>query len=178
MTKIEDRIRDFAPGGDPVATGLLPVADSWACTNPSLGRGASVGITHAVALRDLLRRSGGADPWQLAAEWGEITRTQLKPWYDATVRYDRHRLSEIHAVIEGRPYETDDPEWLDFRRLESSSRLDGDLLRAGIEVAMCIRRVDEVLADRPVMSKLDGAAAGSGGGSLGPDRAQLMEVLG
>ena len=177
MTKIEDRIRDFAPGGDPVATGLLPVADSWSCTNPSLGRGASVGITHAVALRDLVRRAGEADPWKLASEWGEVTRTDLKPWYDATVRYDRHRLNEIQAVIEGRSYETDDAEWLDFRRLESSSMLDGDLLRAGIEVAMCIRRVDEVLADAAVMSKLDGIAGGTGGGSLGPDRAQLVAAL-
>lgn len=177
MAKIEDRIRDFAPDGDPVATGLLPVADSWSCTNPSLGRGASVGITHALALRDLLRRSGDADPWELAAEWGDITRTEVKPWYDATVRYDRHRLKEIQAAVDGRPYETDDPEWLDFRRLESSSMLDGDLLRAGIEVAMCIRRVDEVLADPAVMSKLNGIGSGSGGGSIGPDRAQLVAAL-
>ena len=56
MSKIEDRIRDFAPGGNPVATGVVAVADSWSCTNPSLGRGATIGLMHAVALRDLLRQ--------------------------------------------------------------------------------------------------------------------------
>ena len=178
MTKIEDRIRDFAPGGEPVATGVVAVADSWACTNPSLGRGASVGIVHAVALRDMVRRCGDLDPLKLASEWGEITRSELKPWYDTTVRYDRHRLKEIQAIVEGGSYETDDPSWVDFRRLESAAMLDGDILRAVIDVAMCLRRADEVIADPAVMSKLDGITAGSGGRSIGPTRAQLMEVIG
>ena len=43
MAKIEDRHRDFTVDGVPVATGVVAVADSWACTNPSLGRGASIG---------------------------------------------------------------------------------------------------------------------------------------
>lgn len=50
MAKIEDRIRDFAPGGNPVATGVVAVADSWSCTNPSLGRGASIGLLHTLTL--------------------------------------------------------------------------------------------------------------------------------
>ena len=56
--------------------------------------------------------------------------------------------------------------------------LDGDILRAVIDVAMCLRRADEVIADPAVMSKLDGITAGSGGRSIGPTRAQLMEVIG
>ena len=43
--------------GRPVATGLVAVGDSWACTNPSIGRGASIGLLHAVALRDVLRET-------------------------------------------------------------------------------------------------------------------------
>ena len=39
MAKIEDRYRDLRPDGVPVATGVLAVADAWACTNPSVGRG-------------------------------------------------------------------------------------------------------------------------------------------
>ena len=40
---------------------VLPLADSWACTNPSVGRGISIGTLHAAALRDLLR-DAPADP--------------------------------------------------------------------------------------------------------------------
>ena len=41
----------------PVVTGLVAVGDAWACTNPSLGRGISIGALHARVLRD--RRQGG-----------------------------------------------------------------------------------------------------------------------
>jgi len=178
MTKIEDRIRDFAPAGSPVATGILPVGDSWACTNPSLGRGVSIGLTHAVALRDLIRRSGDLDPLKVASEWAEVTKSEVQPWYDATVRYDRHRLGEITALIEGRPYESDDPEWLDMRRIETATPTDPDILRANLEIAMCLRKVDDVLADPVISDKLSNVTAGPAGGGLGPDRSQLMEVLG
>ena len=56
MAKIEDRQRTFVVDGTPVATGVVPLADSWACTNPSLGRGISIGLMHAAALRTLLAR--------------------------------------------------------------------------------------------------------------------------
>jgi hypothetical protein len=34
-----ERYRRFVVDGVPVATGIVSVGDSWACTNPSLGRG-------------------------------------------------------------------------------------------------------------------------------------------
>ena len=64
MAHLEDRYRGFVADGRPVATGVVAVADSWACSNPANGRGASIGMLHAVTLRDQLRevrpgRSGG-----------------------------------------------------------------------------------------------------------------------
>ena len=44
MAKLEDRHRSFCVDGQPVATGVLAVGDSWACTNPSVGRGISIGL--------------------------------------------------------------------------------------------------------------------------------------
>jgi flavin-dependent dehydrogenase len=177
IAKIEDRIREFTPDGEPVATGVLAVADSWSCTNPSLGRGASVGIMHAVGLRDLLRRADD-DPGQLALDWAEVTRQTVQPWFDTTVRYDRHRLNEIHSLIDGRPYTTDDREWQLQRALEAASVLDGDMLRANVDIQMVRRRPDEVFADSGLMDKLsphlEPVEEGPG---LGPDRAQLMAVL-
>ena len=43
MAKIEDRQRTYVVDGTPVVTGVLPLADAWACTNPSVGRGISIG---------------------------------------------------------------------------------------------------------------------------------------
>jgi 2-polyprenyl-6-methoxyphenol hydroxylase-like FAD-dependent oxidoreductase len=35
-----DRVRPFADEAGPLATGIVPVGDAWACVNPALGRGA------------------------------------------------------------------------------------------------------------------------------------------
>lgn len=176
MAKIADRIRDLAPGGQPVATGVVTVGDSWSCTNPSLGRGASVGILHAVALRDHLRQQSQDDPLIAAAGWADITRREVEPWYRTTVRYDRHRLDEIKAVMAGRPHHCDDPEWVLQKHLDAGA-LDGmDSLRTNLEIAMVLRLPQQVMA-----------AAGFDGESLagplpdapvpGPDRQQLLALV-
>ena len=176
MGKIEDRIRDFAPGGEPVATGILAVADSWACTNPSLGRGASLGLVHAVALRDLLRETVADDPAGFATDWAEVTSAEAEPWFRATVDYDRHRLAEIQADIEGLPYASQDEDWSLVKGLEIHSMVDGDILRANLDVAMVLRSPAEVFSDEKLVDLLkerrsDAAAP------MGPDRSQVLAAL-
>ena len=66
MAKIEDRYHRFVVDGEPVATGVVAVGDAWACTNPSLGRGATLALHARVALRDTLRTGVADDPAKLA----------------------------------------------------------------------------------------------------------------
>jgi 2-polyprenyl-6-methoxyphenol hydroxylase-like FAD-dependent oxidoreductase len=67
MAAIHDARRTFWLDGAPVATGILPVGDAWACTNPALGRGASIGLRHAIALRDVLGEVPPDDTGELSA---------------------------------------------------------------------------------------------------------------
>ncbi len=78
MSGIMDRYRRFVVDGAPTATGVLPVADAWASTNPSFGRGLSLGLWHAARLRDVLRSANG-DPGATAIEWDAITEAELTP---------------------------------------------------------------------------------------------------
>ena len=55
MAGILDQYRRFVVDGTPVATGYAAVGDAWACTNPSAGRGLSIGLMHAQRLRDVVR---------------------------------------------------------------------------------------------------------------------------
>jgi 2-polyprenyl-6-methoxyphenol hydroxylase-like FAD-dependent oxidoreductase len=119
MAKIEDRYRTFVADGQPLASGVVTVGDSWACTNPSVGRGATIATLHAVALRNLVRDRGLDDPVAFAAEWDEVTNKTVEPWYRDTLAYDRHRLAEIEAGIEGKPYEPGDPGWEMTKALSS-----------------------------------------------------------
>ena len=54
MAGVLDRIHRYVVDGRPVVTGLAAVGDAWACTNPSAGRGLSVGILHAQVLRQVV----------------------------------------------------------------------------------------------------------------------------
>src|SRR5258708_39957949 len=56
MGGIIDRYRRFVVDGVPVATGIVRVGDSWACTNPSLGRGITTGLMHALGTVEGLRQ--------------------------------------------------------------------------------------------------------------------------
>ena len=41
---------------------LVSLGDAWACTNPSLGRGISLGLAHAALLRGVLREHDDPAP--------------------------------------------------------------------------------------------------------------------
>src|SRR6185295_5960615 len=57
MAGLADRWRSLVVDGEAVATGVVAVGDAACCTNPSLGRGAAIGLLHARTLRDLLRET-------------------------------------------------------------------------------------------------------------------------
>jgi 2-polyprenyl-6-methoxyphenol hydroxylase-like FAD-dependent oxidoreductase len=178
MAKIEDRHRSFVVDDVPIVTGVLSLGDAWACTNPSVGRGASIGMLHAIALRDLLAIGSLDDPLATAQRWHQVTQEYVEPWYRSTLSFDRHRLAEIEAEIAGVPYETDDPTWEITRALMSGSMQDPDVFRGFLEIAGLISTPDELLARPGMFDRV--IAAGAGWREepvLGPDREQLLKIV-
>ena len=176
MAKIEDRQRTYVVGGTPVATGIVPLADSWACTNPSLGRGISIGLIHAAALRTLLAEDPLDDQRALAVRWNELTSERVEPLFADTLSFDRHRLAEIEATIAGRPYETDDPRWLLTQALANSIMSGPDLLRGFLMVASLLERAVDVLSEPGVAERA--VALADSTPLPGPDRAGLISLVG
>ena len=148
MAKIEDRHRTFVVDGRPVATGVLALADSWACTNPSVGRGISIGARHARALRDLLRDPPD-DPTAVAVAWHDATQATVEPWYRTTLSYDSARHAQVTASIEGRPFEPD-PAFEMTMALTAAAMKDPEVMRAFFEIVGALTLPEEVLA-RPGM---------------------------
>src|SRR5262249_11844906 len=101
MSGIVDRRRRAVVDGAPVLTGLLAVGDSACCTNPSLGRGMTMGLMHAAGTAEVIANHRG-DPVMLALEHDQMTQARVTPWYQNTVMLDRARKDEIDASIEGR----------------------------------------------------------------------------
>jgi 2-polyprenyl-6-methoxyphenol hydroxylase-like FAD-dependent oxidoreductase len=178
MAKIEDRHRSFVIDGEPVATGIAAVGDAWACTNPSVGRGSTIGLLHAVALRDLLREPA-EDPVTFARAWHDATVQTVEPWYRSTLGYDRHRLGEIEALRSGAVYETEDPVYAITKALEFGAMSDPDLLRAYLSVASMTALPEEAVAAPGVFEKV--LAIGDDWRDAdvpAPDRAGLLELVG
>jgi 2-polyprenyl-6-methoxyphenol hydroxylase-like FAD-dependent oxidoreductase len=146
IAKIEDRHRDFVVDGRPVATGVVAVGDAWACTNPSRGRGASIGMLHGLALRQTLRNVGLDDPTEFVMAFDQATATEVEPWF-ARSRFDsRHRLAEINASIRGERYDPDDRRWELEQALTAAAPADADCLRVFVRAALLIESVEEGLA--------------------------------
>ncbi|HEY5251047.1 MAG TPA: hypothetical protein VIJ09_05275, partial [Acidimicrobiales bacterium] len=178
MAKIEDRHRRFVTGGEPVATGVVAVADSWACTNPSLGRGITMALLHGLALRDLLRGTDANDSVRLARAFDEATSATVEPWYRATVAFDRHRLAGIEAEIRGETYSPDDPVWEIGQGLQYAAGQDPDCFRAFLSVVGMLRTPEEALARPGVFEKVVNLGASwRDQPTFGPNRHELLSIV-
>jgi flavin-dependent dehydrogenase len=178
MAKIEDRSRRFVVDGKPVATGVLAVGDSWACSNPSVGRGASIGLLHAVALRDLVRAGPLDDPAGLAIAWDTVTESTVAPWFRETLWADRHRLAEVDAAIRGEAYKPEDAKYELFKALSFADSVDPDLLRAGVRNALLLLQLDEIIEEFGADRILSAGAGWRDAPNLGPSRADLEKLIG
>ena len=174
IAKIEDRVRHLNGPEGPVATGVVAIGDASACTNPSVGRGASIGLLQATCLRDVLHLAV-ADPVELIRAWYATTDWVVTPFVRETLDFDRHRLAEIDAQIRGERYETDDPGWNLGQKLRSAAATDPELLRAAMSVMSLLDRGADVMRQDGIVDKV--LAAETTGGLPGPDRAQLLDLI-
>ena len=181
MSGIVDRYRRFVVDGSPVATGFVAVADGWACTNPSAGRGLTVGFLHALRLRDALREASH-HPRALVDSFDAKTEADITPWYDAQIVVDRARFADMEAFRHGRtPTAPTDLLSRDIRSLLFTMATDPDLFRAGMEYIGTITPVQKILQRAGVADRIHAATQALKHAPPppmpGPDRARLLELV-
>ena len=173
MAGILDRYRRFVVDGQPVVTGFAAVGDSWACTNPSAGRGLSVGLVHAQVLRRAVRQHIN-DPTAFAAAFDAETERQVTPFYRNQIAADRLRIAEMNALVDGTPPPAANPV---ISRFRAAALYDADVFRAMLETVLCIALPQEAMARPYVVAKM----AELGGRALPPDdgmdRDRLLRLL-
>jgi 2-polyprenyl-6-methoxyphenol hydroxylase-like FAD-dependent oxidoreductase len=178
MGGVVDRYRRLMVDGEPVITGVALLGDAWACTNPSAGRGMSLGILHARHLRDLARENID-DPLRFALAWDDVTETYLTPWYRDTVREDRARLHQIDAARNDTtaPAPTAGPAAV-AAAFPRAFVHDAELFRAFIETRACLATVSDIIARPGVAERiLEVAAMHEPMPAPGPNRRQLLSLL-
>jgi 2-polyprenyl-6-methoxyphenol hydroxylase-like FAD-dependent oxidoreductase len=173
MAGVLDCHRDLVVGGRPVVTGFVAVGDAWACTNPSAGKGLSVGLVHAQLLRAVVAASLG-DPAGLVLAFAAGSRAAVEPFYRAQVSADRIRVAEMRAVADGTPSPAPDSAW---SRLSAAALHDGVLFRAMMEIIGCLATPGEIYARPGIAERLAAAAPADDRPPPGPDRARLLALL-
>ncbi|GIM91172.1 hypothetical protein Ato02nite_029650 [Paractinoplanes toevensis] len=119
--------------------GVVAVGDAACCTNPSLGRGATTGLLHARLLRDVLRAG-------LPTSFADHTATEIGPWYQTTVWFDRHRIAEIDADATGETYQPADPAWTGAKALYAAACSGNpEALRAQLATACMLTTTPETV---------------------------------
>jgi 2-polyprenyl-6-methoxyphenol hydroxylase-like FAD-dependent oxidoreductase len=173
MASILDKHRAFVVDGRPVATGVAAVGDAWACTNPSAGRGVSVGLIHAQCLRDALRAEPD-DSRAFAIAFAELTEARAAPYFWNQIEADRARVAEMDALRAG-----DEPPPPDERvaLIERAVMHDADVFRAMLEIRMCLATPQEVLARPGFAERLDAYAHEEPMQMPGPSREDLEQLL-
>jgi 2-polyprenyl-6-methoxyphenol hydroxylase-like FAD-dependent oxidoreductase len=172
MAGILDRYRRFVPDGAPVATGVAAVGDAWACTNPSAGRGITVGTVHAQCLRDVVG-SHLDDPEGFVREWDDVTERQVAPFYWAQITADRARIAQVDALRAG---VEPPPVAADTRAIATAAMRDPDVFRAALAARMCLALPDDVFSTPGFREKV-AAVEGEPITIPGPDRAALLDLL-
>jgi hypothetical protein len=173
MAGITDRHHRFVVGGTPVATGFAAVGDAWACTNPSGGRGVSIGIIHAQLLRHTVRRHLG-DPAGFARAWDEGTERVVFPFVRNQLDADRVRLAEMTALRQGRAWAPPDSP---MTRLASAAAWDPDAFRAFLATIMCLALPQDVLTRPDISDTIERIGDKTPPPFPGPDRHRLLQLL-
>jgi 2-polyprenyl-6-methoxyphenol hydroxylase-like FAD-dependent oxidoreductase len=168
-----DRYRRFLVDGRPVATGVAAVGDAWACTNPSAGRGMTVGMIHAQALRDVVRSDGG-DAEGFVRAWDDATERRVAPFYRSQITADRARLQAMDALRRGQEPAAPDPV---AAAVASAMMRDADVFRGALEMGMCMAFPEDVMSRPGFMDKVQAAAGGRNWKLPGPDRATLLDLV-
>lgn len=180
MVGVTDRDRRYVIDGAPVVTGMLPVADAWACTNPSLGRGMSIGLDHAGRLQDVLRGDLD-DPVELALAWDADTHEHMTPWHETTRRTDQARVAELDAQRQGRDVQPDpdDVGAQIFASLQAALPFDQDAFRMFADILNCLDLPEVVLSRPGAFEHLMAVSAGRTVPEIpGPTRAEFLASVG
>ena len=179
MGGVTDRYRRFTVDNRPVATGIAPVGDAAACTNPTNGRGMSLGLMHVQNLRDVIRAHLD-DPVGFAEAWDAVTESELVPWYRENVEEDRARIGEIEALRNGlEPAPRTDSSAMKRQALLAAVPRDPDAFRAFLASRCCLTPLRETFTNQPFVERmLELAGDSERSRPAGPDRAQLLRLLG
>jgi flavin-dependent dehydrogenase len=161
-----------------MATGVISVGDAWAASNPADGRGISIGMMHALVVRDTIREVGLGSPSMFASRFHHRTAEQVEPWYRVTLAGTRDRLAEVNAGIFGTTRQPDNDDYRLVKAVLACAPLDPDCLRAALDIRSVLKLPEEIFRSDPSLADRAATLATTveDVAALGPSREQLVAM--
>lgn len=155
----------------PPVSGLVPLGDAAAVTNPLYGRGLSLAFAHAFRLGDVLA-AGVPDRDTV----GGLARDLLLPWFRLAVADDVERIPHWRAAVHGWA-PPPRPAHLTMRTIARVVDRDAGVWRGLVRVLMGLSKPDTVLGDPGFADRVHGLLADQTP-QPGPSRADLLAAVG
>jgi 2-polyprenyl-6-methoxyphenol hydroxylase-like FAD-dependent oxidoreductase len=174
MAAILDKYRRFVVDDRPIATGVAAVGDAWACTNPSAGRGISVGLIHARCLRDA-SRAGLDNSETFVRAFDELTEAKVAPYFWNQINEDKRRIAEMDALRTGTEPPPPDATMAAFGK---AAMYDADVFRGMIEDRTCLALPQDIFARPGFLEKIGACRNAPEAMQIpAPSRSDLVELL-
>lgn len=181
MAALHDQNRSLLQAdGSPLLGGLVLLGDAWASTDPTLGRGSTLTLLHALLLRDALRAgSPSAQPAAFTAEFERLSTRELGPLVQRSNWYISQRLAEMHAdasAAEATPAEA----WQEVQAARQLELTDKELARGFARNAYLFRTgADAFPAPQLYEQRLQAVLTGAWSRypQPGPRHAELVQLL-
>lgn len=181
IAALHDRSRTLLRDDLATVGGLVLLGDSWACSDPSLGRGSSITFRHAMILRDTLRSYDSDLPaTDFVYSFETDSRQVLGPILQRSWSFIRNRLAEMDGDISGEPAELGQG-WRQTQASRSAELNDPQLARGFAGVAYLLQSSEDAFGDRLGMlaERISDRLAGDFDPYPlpGPDRQELLDIL-
>lgn len=176
MGSLDNSLR--LPDSDqPQVAGFYAVGDAVCTTNPSYGRGVSLGLQHAFLLADLLDEHPAVDAEQ-AAKFHQRTETLVRPWYEEALANDRGRAMLWEATVSGRQPQRPPAGVVTFGLAVAAASQDEEIWRRVANVMMMLRPPSALYADDEIRQRVGRVLSGGPPPQLpGASRPDLLAAI-
>jgi 2-polyprenyl-6-methoxyphenol hydroxylase-like FAD-dependent oxidoreductase len=176
MGGLDNSLRLPDPTQAPV-TGFYGLGDAICTTNPSYGRGVSLGLSHAFLLADLLAEQPAVTPAQ-ATEFARRTAELVRPWFEEAVANDRGRAGMWTATLHGEAPQRPPAGVVTFGLAVAASTADEVVWRRVANVMMMLAPPRALYADEEIRERVGKVLAGGPPPQLpGASRSDLVNAV-
>ena len=153
LARINNCHRSLMLDDGPCVTGLVLLGDACDHTNPTLGRGVSLGLAHAQQLANTVEQAIET-PAAHAAAFDRWTARHIGGWFRSQVENDAAYLAGVEASLTGEPPKPPSPQVRFRRAVQALAADDPEVALAAAREAHLLAPPGSVEADPGVAAKV------------------------